>query len=79
MLYVSQHRSLKILHNGWSECYWPVIIQAGGWALLGEGDDGRGLEAGRNSTVAEGKVEDGCENISQLVGACSESPLRDVV
>lgn len=29
--------------------------------------------------MAEGQVEDGCENISQLVGTCSESPPRDVV
>ena len=29
--------------------------------------------------MSEGTVEDGGENISQLVGACSESSSRDVV
>ena len=29
--------------------------------------------------MAEGKVEDGCEYISQRVGARSESPPKDVV
>ena len=48
-------------------------------AVLGKGVDGCGLEAGGNSAVTEGKVEDGGENISQLVGTCSESPPRDVV
>ena len=78
-LNVGQHHSLKTLHDDWSECYWSVIIQAGGWALLGKGEDGFGLKAGGNDAVAEGKVEDGGENISQLVGAGSESPSRDVV
>ena len=76
-LNVGQHYSLKTLHNDWGEYYWPVIIHAGSWALLEEGNDGCGLEAGGNGAVAEGKVEDGCENISQFVGACSESPPRD--
>ena len=56
----------KTLHDDWSECYWPVIIQAGGWALLGKGDNGCGLTAGGNSALAEEKVEDGDENINQL-------------
>ena len=37
------------------------------------------LEAGGNGAVAEGKVEGGCENISQLVGACSENPATVTV
>ena len=49
------------------------------WGLLGKGDDDCGLKAGGNDAVAEGKVGDGGENISQLVGAGSESPSRDVV
>jgi hypothetical protein len=56
-----------------------VVIQAAWWALLGKGDDGCGLEAGGNCAMADGKVEDGCENISQLFGVCSESSPRDVV
>ena len=63
-----QYHSLKTLHDDWSECYWPVVIQADRLALLGKGDDGCGLEAGGNSAVREGKVEDGGENISQFVG-----------
>lgn len=42
--------------------------------LLGEG---RWLWG--NGAVAEGKVDDGGENISQLIGKCSEIPPRDVV
>ena len=76
---MGQHHSLKTLHDDWSECYWSVIIQVGGWTLLGKGDDDCGLKAGGNDAVAEGKVEDGGKNISQLTGACSESPSRDVV
>ena len=63
---MGQQHYLKKLHDDWSECYWSVIIQAGGWALLGKGDDGCGLEAGGNGAVAEGKVEDGGEDVSQL-------------
>ena len=74
-----QYHSLKTLNDDWSECYWPVVIQAGRLALLGEGDNGCGLEAGGSSAVTEGKVEDGGENFSQLVGTRSESPPRDVV
>ena len=43
-LNVGQHHSLKTLHDDCNECFWPVIIQAGGWALLGEGKDGCGLK-----------------------------------
>ena len=78
-LNVGQHHSLKALHNDWSECYWSVVIQAAWWALLWNRDDGCGLETGGNCAKADGKVEDGCENISQLVGACSESSPRDVI
>lgn len=29
-LHVGQHHSLVTLHNDWSECYWPEIIQYSG-------------------------------------------------
>ncbi len=76
---MGQHHSLKALHDDWSECYWPVIIQAGGCSILGKGDNGCGLETGGNGTLAEGKVEDRGENIRQLAGTCSERLPRDVV
>ena len=42
-LNVGQHHSLKTLHDDWSEFYWSIIVQAGGWAYLGKRDDGCGL------------------------------------
>lgn len=33
----------RIEGDDWSECFWSVMIQACGWALLGKGDDGCGL------------------------------------
>ena len=49
-----------------------------GGLFLGRGDDGCGLEAGGDSALDEGEVEDGGVNICQFVGTCSESPYRDV-
>lgn len=53
-------------------------MQVGG-LFLGRGDDDGGLEAECNNAQAKGKVENGGKNISQLVGTCSEGPLRDVI
>lgn len=54
-------------------------IKAGGWALIGEGDNGCGLEAHENSALVEGKVKDGGENISQIVGTCFKGMPQDIV
>ena len=64
VLNVGQHHPLETLHDDWSECHWPVVIQAGGCAFLRQGDDDRGLKARRNDTLAEGEVEEGGEHIS---------------
>lgn len=45
---------------------------------VSKGEDGCGLEAQGNVT-AEGQVEYGGENVSQLGGTCSESPPSDFV
>lgn len=78
-LNVGQHHSLETLHNDWGECHWPVVIQAGGWAPLRQGDDGRGLKARWYNALAEGEVENGGEDINQLVSTCSEDPPGNVV
>lgn len=56
-----------------------VVIHAGRWTLLGEGDNGCGLEAEWSNAQDKGKVEDGVESISQVVATCSESLPREVV
>ena len=76
---VGQYHSLEALHDDWSECYWPEVIQAGWGVLLGDGDDGRGLVASWDDALTEGEVEDGGENISQLVSTSSEGASWYVV
>lgn len=46
---------------------------------LMQGGDGSGLEAGGDSSLAEGEVEHGGENLCQLFGTCSEGSSRNVV
>ncbi len=76
---MGQHHSLKTLHDDWSDCYWPVVVQTGRGALLGKGIDGCGFEAGWDGALTEGEFKDGSEYISQLCRTSSEGPPRDVV
>ncbi len=66
----------KTFHHHWSECDWPVVVEAGNVEFLGQGDDDGGLQTGWDSGLGQGTVVNPGEDSSQLVRAVLRLPMQ---
>ncbi|XP_072513049.1 uncharacterized protein [Salminus brasiliensis] len=66
---VGHNQSFKAFSDYRRESYRPVVIQTCHCGALGDRDDGGGLQAGGNSCLGEGDIENVCQYLGDLISA----------
>ena len=64
---VTTDQFFKALHRHWVECHWSVVVETKNVVFIGQGDYSFGFQAGWDSGLCQGLVEDLYEDSSQLI------------